>query len=248
MKKILIIITVISLISISNFCNSKNNINGISGKLKPISITKINVPEPSGLYFDEITNSLWTVSDESSKIYQINFKGEVLNSFSLSGIDLEGITFLNDTTIVTILERTREVVFLNINGKEIKRFSLSIYGKPNSGFEGIEFNPNNNHLYIVNEKVPCLLIETDLKGNIISQNKIEFAEDLSGLCYDKAKNELWIISDESKAIYKCKTDGTLIQKFAVEIKQIEGIAINFKESKLYIISDPEEKLYIFNLP
>ncbi|MFZ1289797.1 MAG: SdiA-regulated domain-containing protein [Melioribacteraceae bacterium] len=248
MRNILIIVTAIFLVSITNFCNSKNNANGISGKLKPISKTKINVPEPSGLYFEESTNSLWTVSDESSKVYNIDFSGNIINSFAINGFDLEGITFINDTTIAIILERTREVVFLNSSGKEISRFSLSLYGKPNSGFEGIEFNPNNNHLYIVNEKVPCLLIETDLKGNIIFQIKIEFAEDLSGLCYDKAQNELWIISDESKAIYKCKTDGTLIQKFAVEIKQIEGIAINFKESKLYIISDPEEKLYIFNLP
>ncbi|MBK7104609.1 MAG: SdiA-regulated domain-containing protein [Ignavibacteriae bacterium] len=248
MRKLFKIFSIILLITISNFCNSNNNVNGISGNIKPVSQIKINVPEPSGLYFDEITNSLWTVSDESSKIYQINFDGEVLNSFSLNGFDLEGITFLNDTTIVTILERTREVVFLHINGKEIKRFSLNIYGKPNSGFEGIEYNSINNHLYIVNEKSPCLLIETDLDGNIISQNKIDFAKDLSGLCYDKTKNELWIISDESKAVFKCSTEGKLIQKYDVGIKQIEGIAINFSQNKLYIISDPEETLYIFNLP
>lgn len=55
------------------------------------------------------------------------------------------------------------------------------------------------------------MIETDLDGNIISQNKIDFAKDLSGLCYDKTKNELWIISDESKAVFKCSTEGKLIQ-------------------------------------
>ena len=247
MKNILYIFAAISIISFTNFCSS-NNAEGINGKIKPISQKKINVPEPSGLYFNEAKNTLWTVSDESSKIYNIDFNGNVLNSFSINGFDLEGITFLNDTTIAIILERTREVVFLNIFGKEISRFSLDLYGKPNSGIEGIEYNPNNEHLFVVNEKSPSLLIETDLKGNILSKKKIDFAKDLSGLCYDKEKNELWMISDESKAIFKCSTDGKVIQKYEVDIKQIEGIAINFSQKKLYIISDPEETLYLFDLP
>jgi uncharacterized protein YjiK len=248
MKKYLITIALLVLISIVFFCNFDKNINSKPILLSPKSSIKLTVPEPSGLCYDSNSNSLWTVSDEDTTICNIDLSGNVVKKIKVNGYDLEGITMFNDSTLITILERSREVVFINKNGIEQKRFSLKIGGKPNEGLEGIAFNPNNNYLYLIKEKNPCLLIETDLEGKVFSERKLNISKDLSGLYYDIIKDELWIISDESKAIFKCKTDGTIINEFKVDIKQIEGIAIDFTNSLLYLVSDKTEKLYTFDLP
>jgi uncharacterized protein YjiK len=246
MKKIALIVIIAILISAVLYCNigNGNDINFIT----PIKEIQLSVPEPSDLYFDKSTNTLWTVGDETSKIYNIDLKGKVLDTKDVNGFDLEGITFINDTTLAVILERDRIVVLLNKNGNETKRFSIDLYGKPNKGLEGISFNGSTNHLYIVNEKSPKVLLETDLEGNILKKVKINFAEDLSGVHYSTKNNLLWLISDESKSVYKCSAEGELISSYKVDIEQIEGIAVDDENLLLYLVSDPLEKLYIFSLP
>jgi uncharacterized protein YjiK len=216
--------------------------------LTPAKVIKLSVPEPSGLCLDKGTNSLWTVSDEDTTIFNIDFSGKVLQKIKVNGFDLEGITFLNDSTLITILERSRTVVFLNLKGIEQRRFSLKIGGEPNEGLEGITYNSRNKHLYIIKEKNPCKLFETDLEGNVLVEKTLNISKDLSGLFYDAGNNQLWITSDESKSIYKCNPDGAVLEQFKVDIRQIEGITIDFRTSKLYLVSDPEQKLYIFDLP
>jgi len=216
--------------------------------LIPINIIELRVPEPSGLYFDLKSNSLWTVSDENSTVYNIDIEGNFLHSFEVNGQDLEGITMVDDSTIVTILERERVVVFLNTNGDELKRFSINLKGKPNKGLEGITFNTINMRLYIISEKEPGILLEVDTTGTEMGRIELDYASDYSGLDYVKSKDELWIISDESESILKCSNDGLLLEKFKINIEQVEGIAIDEENCLLYLISDPLEKLYIYSLP
>ncbi len=248
MKKILIGVLILTPFLTYSICINCSTTNDKPKFLHPIEKHKLTVEEPSGLAYDRSTNTLWTVSDETSKVYNVDLKGKILTKFSVNGKDLEGIAIVEDSIIVTILERSREVVLYKKNGTEIKRFQLNLKGKKNEGFEGITYNSKNKHLFIVNEKNPCLLIETDLNGKIISKKEITFAEDLSGLEYDSSKDELWMISDESKAIYKCKTDGSLISQYRIDIKQIEGIAFDFTNSKLFLVSDPLQQLYVFDIP
>jgi len=247
MRKSLILIlgiVILSLVLILSLNNSQKRITNLT----PRTVIDLSVPEPSGLCFDKNTNSLWTVSDEDTTIFNINFSGKILRKIKINGFDLEGVTLLNDSTLITIFERSREVVFLNMKGEEQKRFSLKIGGELNEGLEGITYNPNNKHLYIIKEKNPCRLYETDLEGNVLVEKTLNISKDLSGLFYDIRNNQLWIISDESRSIFKCKTDGTVLEQFQVDIIQIEGITIDFTASKLYLVSDHEEKLYIFDLP
>lgn len=246
-KKIILMLVLIfiMLVIIYNYSSS----NGFTNKtLHPITTIALHVPEPSGLHYEKSSNSLWTVSDENSTIYNISLEGKILSTLTVDGFDLEGITIIKDSILVTILERDRSVVFLNKLGKEKSKYSLSLEGKPNKGLEGIAYNPNKSILYVLNEKNPGMLITIDSTGSITSKNILDFASDFSGLCYNDIKDELWIISDENEAIFKCSSNGSLLAKYSVNIEQIEGIAIDFEDSKLYVISDPLEKLYIYELP
>ena len=226
--------------------NGEKNIEQTSLKLKNKILIK--VPEPSGITFNKNSNSLLIVSDESSRIYKLSTDGEVFDSLEVNGFDLEGITYQNDSTLVTILERDRTVVTLTDKGKELSRFNIDLYGKPNSGLEGITFNPINNRLYVLNEKNPCLLLELGLDGKEYSKKELKFAKDLSGIFFDESKNELWITSHESKSVYQCTTDGTVINSYSIDVPQVEGIAIDFESKKIFLVCDKSENLLIYSLP
>jgi len=249
MKKIIIpILTILLLFLVIFYYGNNDQTKIIEKSLIPFSEIKLTVPEPSGLFFDDLTNTLWTVSDENSTVYNIDTTGNVINKILVNGKDLEGISMQSDSILVTILERERSVVFINKSGKEKNRVQLDLEGEPNKGIEGISFNSNNAHYFVINEKQPGLLLEIGIQGKIIKKNKLNLASDYSGLFYDNGNDELWIISDEEHSIYKCNTEGSLIEKYIVEIEQIEGIAIDRKNEILYLVSDPEEKLYKFYLP
>jgi uncharacterized protein YjiK len=224
-------------------CNSQNE---KAKSLKLIASYKLNIPEPSGLAFDLNNNSLWTVSDENSKIYSISIKGEIFDSISADGNDLEGITIVDENTLAVVLERSRELVLLKKNGSEMNRRSFDLKGEVNEGLEGAAFNSSSKHFYLLNEKAPRLLIELDEDLNIISKTKLDWALDFSGICYEESENVIWIISDESKVISKCNLDGSLITSYKIDLPQIEGIAINMADNKIYVVSDIAAYLYVFD--
>jgi uncharacterized protein YjiK len=56
-----------------------------------------------------------------------------------------------------------------------------------------------------------------------------------------------LVSDESKSVAKCSSDGQLKEKYSIPIKQAEGIAVDYENKKIYVISDSEEKLYVLEM-
>ena len=223
-------------------CNQKNPTKTIL--LKTI---KLEVPEPSGLTFSTDLKTLWTVSDENSTAYNLNTDGKILKSFKLNGFDLEGITALNDSVLVVIFERTREVAIVDTSGREIKRYKLDIPGNDNKGIEGIAFDPASEHFFIIKEKNPCLLFEYDFDFNLLKKDTLTFSSDVSGLYYDKANNFLWILSDENSSVNIIDMQREVQQKIYFNLSQPEGITYNPDEKLLYVISDSEEEMYIFQI-
>ncbi len=226
-------------------CFTKKNTS--SQILKVSMVHKLKVLDPSGLSLTYSGKALWTVSDKNNTVYKISFGGKILSRFRVNGLDLEGITAINDSLIAVILERNRQIVLLTNSGKEIKRINLNLSGKPNSGLEGITFNPTNKHFYVLNEKYPRLFIDLDSNFTIVNKIKINFAKDLSGLFFDKANNKIWLVSDESKSIVITNTSGKMIKKYKIDIPQMEGITVDAKNGKIYLVSDSKEKLYEVNL-
>jgi uncharacterized protein YjiK len=242
MKRTLILILFILTNTILVFCGEYKN--------EPFRIVKeykINVPEPSDLALSIDGKSLWTVSDQNSTVYLISLSGKIEKSFTIDAEDLEGVTVINESTIAVVSERSNEIILLNTDGKEISRHNFGLRKKGNVGLEGITVNKSNEHVFVVKEKKPRLLIELDKKFNELNRKEINFVNDLSGLDYVENTNDLWIISDESKLVAKCSPDGTIKEKFNVNITQIEGIAVDVKSKKIYLVSDKEEKLYVLEM-
>lgn len=247
MKKIITPL-VIGLLILAYFTFFRDSVNNEQKVLKPINSIELKVPEPSGLYFDNLNNILYTVSDETSKIYLLNLHGNVLDSISVDGFDLEGISKLNDSTLVTILERDRKVVFISDSGKSIFSFKININGELNKGLEGITVNKQLKRIYILNEKEPGVLFICNYDGTLVNKIKLNFCSDYSGIDYVKNTNELWMVSDESQKVIVCNMNGEVLRMYKTNIEQVEGIAIDYENKLLYLISDPLNKLYIYNLP
>jgi uncharacterized protein YjiK len=207
----------------------------------------ISVPEPSGLVMTQDYKGFWTVSDETSTIYRLDSEGIVVQTIKVDGFDFEAITLIDDTTLVILQERTREMVFLDTSGTELKRIKLDLKGELNSGPEGIAFNPENRHFYILNEKKPALFVELDEKLNIIKKDTLKFSKDVYGLCFDEKNQFLWMLSDESQLVIKTDINGKLLEKINITVPRPEGIALSEDGRNLYIVSDNKETLYVFNV-
>lgn len=214
---------------------------------KLVRIVKLTVPEPSGLDLTFNKDGFWTVSDDNSTVYRLDKQGNVLRSFRVRGVDLEGIAVLDENTIAVVLERNREVILLDTLGNEIKRKKLDLKGELNSGLEGITYDNVNHKFYLVNEKSAGLLIELDKNLNEIKRIELPFAKDYSGICYEKEKDVLWILSDESQKILITDKTGNLLEEYNTTIEQAEGIALDYDNDLLYIVSDIKEELYEYSI-
>jgi uncharacterized protein YjiK len=227
-------------------CNTKKEADTV--KTLHFSIAKeIPLPEPSGLALSFDERGFWVVSDENSKVYLIDGWGKIIKNFKVDGEDLEGITVIDEERIAVVLERSREVVILDTSGLELKRAKLDLQGEPNSGLEGITYDPDEKKYYLVNEKKPKLLITLDENLKELARDTLDFSKDLSGIYFNPADKVLWILSDESRRIYKTDLSGNPIEEFRINIAQPEGITMNKTRTKLYIVSDKTGNLYVFNL-
>jgi len=240
--KIFVILTVISTFVLI-YCKEKSQLP--KDPLSYIGAYTISVPEPSGMDLTYEEDGFWTVSDETSSIYKLDSEGNVVRTLKIEGADFEGITVIDESKLAIVLERKREVVILDTSGNELTRTKLPFKGKENSGLEGITYNPNNGHFYILNEKEPSLLIELDEELEVVKVDTLIFAKDVSGIYVDVENNALWILSDEDQMIIKTDLQGNVIDKINISVVQPEGITIDKKGKRLYIVSDKRETLYVF---
>jgi uncharacterized protein YjiK len=216
--------------------------------LIPIDVIKLGIPEPSDLCFGPGNQILYTVSDNTAKVYKITIQGKILQTLPYVGNDLEGVCYVNDQFLFIAEERYRKIVKLDLQGNKISEASIPVeINDLNSGLEGISYNPVNKCFYILNEVNPGLLIVTDENFNVLKKQTLSFAGDYSGICVDVQNQELWILSDVSATVNKCTLEGQLIEKFKLPINNPEGIALDAENHLLYIVSDQEATLYKFQL-
>ncbi len=234
-----------------NGCSLNDGINTadeISG-LEEIASYRIDVPEPSGLSLHVNGKSLWTVSDQTAKVYQLSLDGRLLKTLPYVGPDLEGVAQSPvDGTIWVAEERTREIVQLDSAGKELSRYFIPVdQGNENSGLEGIAVHPVTGHNFLLNEKDPAVFLELTTSQSIARSTKIDWLADCSGLAFESQGSFCWMVSDESKAVVKCDSTGAKIESFKIDVDKAEGIAVSAADSVIYIVSDSEQKLYLFQM-
>jgi uncharacterized protein YjiK len=237
------------LLTLSQYkCNTNRQESPITEKLSLQKMIPIKVPEPSGFALSFDAKYFWSVGDSDSKVYKLDFNGNVIRSFVINGEDLEGITVIDSTHLAVILERTREVVIVDTSGKEVKRKQFDLKGRLNEGLEGICFDFNTREFYFVNEKRPGLLIKTDSSFNEIFRKELKLAKDYSDIFFSQADNTIWMLSDESRKIIQTDLEGKMIKEYYIKVQQPEGLVVDYKNKRVFIVSDKKEEFYEFKLP
>lgn len=218
------------------------------GDLELIDSFETLVPEPSGLTFGPGLNTLLTVSDNTNQVYELDLQGNVLRVIDYAGRDLEGVAYNPDKNLIAVVdERDREVALINYETEQVQGvYKINIpVGSENAGLEGISYNSNNKLYCIVNETNPDLLVVWSPENGIISQQKLNFAEDYSGICVDAGQSLLWFVSDQSQKIYKCDYSSKVLMAYALDQTKYEGIVIN--NDLVYLINDATARLNIYRI-
>jgi uncharacterized protein YjiK len=247
MKYFILLISVLSALMFTS-CQESKEVKDEKLPAELIASYKTKVPEPSDLCLSFDKKALWTVSDEENSAYLISFDGNILQTIKLKGEDPEGITVINDSTFAVVFDRERIFAKYSLNGDELFRKKFEEFkGDLNAGFEGLTLNTKNGHYFIVNEKLPRLLIELDADLNVVVKTELTDTEDYSGVFYDDVKDQLWLISDENNAIMQCNFDGSIKESFRVTVPQMEGIAVDHKSKRIYTISDITGELFVYQI-
>ena len=220
------------------------------GQLEKLNEYDLEITEPSGLSFGPDGTSLFIVSDNTNKVYETDFEGNVLNELAYEGSDLEGVTYNTDKqTVAVVEERKRQLVLLDYpDGNELERHDIATGGNTdNKGLEGVSYSKNNSAYYIVNEDVPGELIIWNKAFGNISKTELRFASDYSAIFVDTKNGLLWIVSDESQALYKCDYNANVLMEYALPGTKFEGIAVDADQQIVYLVNDKTFKLFIFKI-
>ncbi len=247
MRKIFAIVFV-SLFVITS-CNVEDSVSEPDPSpsvFKKIAEYQTSVSEPSGLTIDKSGKFLWTVSDNTNRVYKIDLSGNILKELNYEGDDLEGITFDASTNTLWIAEeRLREVVNIDTNGNELSRHAvLNLEGEGNSGLEGICFDENSATFSVLNEKNPALYAKLDSNFSATNIKQISAVDDLSGI-FPFVNGSFFIVSDESKKVIIWHPQNGVIAQYDLDYPKAEGVAYDFLNNLLYIVSDKTGKLYVY---
>jgi uncharacterized protein YjiK len=201
--------------------------------------------EPSGLTLSYERDALWTVSDDTKKVFKLSLDGKLQKdeSFKIADEGLEGIALdPGGEFLFMVKEEGNEIIKLNLNTREVadrKPLSeMAGYGAiaphfenspPNKGLEGITWNTDTGSIFLVKEGKPGLLIEVS-PGLATIQNHVLLTEengfidseaagdtlDFSGICYDRNRKCFWIVSDKGRRLFLYDWGGNrVIQSLAL---------------------------------
>ncbi len=206
----------------------------------------LEVPEPSGLSLGAGRASLWTVSDQTGRVYQLDLGGKVLQKLPYVGTDLEGVAFDSIRQCLWVVEEEkRELVKLSLAGRELERHRL-LAGSDNSGLEGICVDSRGG-LFALKEKNPGLFLRLNPDLTLAEKRPVNFAPDFSGICADTARNCFWIVSDQGRELFLWSPEKGVLKSLALGFPKAEGVAVDFWRKRVYIVSDSEEKLFVYKL-
>ena len=227
--------------------------------LKVITEIKDNL---SGVTYSPKTDTLFAITNSPQFVYELSKKGEILRTIELLGFnDTEDITHIEDDLFAIVDEENKTFYVVRIKENQtsinifesIKQVKLDYNYFENFGLEGITYNKSKDEFYLVNERLPKKVISVEglMSGktlkiktldNLIKNNY--YLSDLSAIHFDNIKEELFLLSDESKILAMVNQEGDFISFFDIKAdpylsKMIhpEGITTD-NDGNIYIVGEP----------
>ena len=212
-------------------------------------IDKENFEEPSGICWHSVRGTLFVVGDEGD-VCEIEIDGTLIKKKRIRKADFEGITHDPATGLLYIAVEGQEAV-LEVDPETfdvVRKFSIpramdgrTLMKAKGQGIEAITFVPDSEHpqggLFLVanqafeltdDEDISAVFqVELPLREPEATPKLLGYFEpgiiDLSGLHYDPATGNLFVISDVTNTIHEYSADHVLLRSYAFPGKDQEGI-------------------------
>ncbi|MDD1506296.1 SdiA-regulated domain-containing protein [Pseudomonas sp. CNPSo 3701] len=191
----------------------------------------------SALTYDPDRKSLFTVTNQNSRLIELSLEGEVLRQIELVGFgDAEAVEYVAPGHLVIADERPQRLVDVRIddattsvNAGDGQQLSVTLdMGRANKGFEGLAYDLMGKRLFVAKERDPLRIYEVrgfpkldpSAPSSVQISENLErdaaiFVRDLSSLHYDSRTGHLLALSDESRLVVELDQDGKPISSLSL---------------------------------
>ena len=223
--------------------------------------------ETSGLTWNPLSGTLWTVTGQNPQLVEFTPTGLVLRHIRLNGFsDPEAVEALGDGRLAVVDERRRLVAVVNpepgmesIDLDDLAVYDLGFAEAGNKGFEGLAWNPRTQRLLLAKERDPQGLFELPFPGEDGAAGVLEalprqplLVRDISSVAIDPKTGHTLMLSDESRLLVELDRQGKPRSFIALfgglnglvqGIDQAEGVAMD-EQGTIYVVGEPN-RFYVF---
>ena len=226
------------------------------------------VDDVSALTYDPLRKSLFTVTNQNTRLIELSLDGKVLREIGLVGFgDPEAVEYIAPGVLVIADERPQRLVEVRIDdattqvdaadGQQLS-LGLEMEAK-NKGFEGLAYDLAGKRLFIAKERDPLRIYEvhgfphldphSPSAIRIIDDHERDeglFVRDLSSLQYHARTGHLLALSDDSRLLVEMDTKGEPISSLSLVGGQ-QGLKESVPQAEgiamdeqgvIYLISEP----------
>lgn len=222
----------------------------------------------SALTYDPVRKSLFTVTNQQSRLIELSLDGKVLRQIELVGFgDPEAVEYIAPGLFVIADERPQRLVEVRIDdattrvdaadGQQLS-LGLEMEAK-NKGFEGLAYDLAGKRLFVAKERDPLRIYEVHgfphVEPSTPSVIRITddrerdaglFVRDLSSLQYDARTGHLLALSDDSRLLVELDAEGEAVSSLSL-IGGQQGLKESVPQAEgialdengvIYMISEP----------
>ncbi|TBU92545.1 SdiA-regulated domain-containing protein [Phytopseudomonas dryadis] len=222
----------------------------------------------SALTYDPLRKSLFTLTNQHSRLIELSLEGKVLRQIELVGFgDPEAVEYIAPGLFVIADERPQRLVEVRIDdattridaadGQQLS-LGLEMEAK-NRGFEGLAYDLAGKRLFVAKERDPLRIYEVHGFPHVepgtpsvirISDDRERdaglFLRDLSSLQYDARSGHLLALSDDSRLLVELDAKGEAVSSLSL-IGGQQGLKESVPQAEgiamdengvIYMISEP----------
>ncbi|HEY1028855.1 MAG TPA: SdiA-regulated domain-containing protein [Pseudomonas sp.] len=234
-------------------------------------LTGLEKDETSGLTYNALTGTLFTVTGKNPLLVELSRKGEVLRRIELKGFaDPEGVEMMDNGRMAIVDERRRQLTTfilgdddLELDAANFPGFDLGFADAGNKGFEGLGWDSRSQSLLLGKERGPLGLFSlpfSDEDGGgvgVLQPLSLDSLgiRDISSLSVDERSGHTLVLSDESRLLLELDRAGQPVSFLSLNaglngldsgIEQAEGVAMD-EDGNIYIVAEPN-LFYVFSKP
>ncbi len=249
---------------------------GYRAVIQAKALSGLDKDETSGLTYNPVTRTLFTVTGKHPLLVELSLQGEILRRIELKGFaNPEGVEVMDNGLMGIVDERRRQLTTftlkdddLTLDAAGLAGFDLGFADAGNKGFEGLAYDAQGQRLLVAKERDPVRIFEVlgfphideskPLALQVNTDPKRDarlFVRDLSSLDFDSATGHLLALSDESRLVIELNAAGEPVSTLSLlrgqhglqhGVPKAEGIASD-QAGNLYLISEPN-LFYLFRKP